>query len=77
MQRILRLHDVADDDDDVSYMSGDESVCCSEDVDYQHENDVEFNDVDEIAPFLAADEAVSDLQSQILGAETQKAWKPK
>jgi len=58
------LHDVADDDDDVSYVSGDESVRCSKDVDYQHENDVKFNDVDEIAPFLAADDANGDDVSQ-------------
>jgi len=58
------LHDVADDDDDVSYVSGEESVYGSEDVDSQHENDVELDDVDEMAPFLAADDANGDDVSQ-------------
>ena len=58
------MHDVADDDDDVSNVSGEESVCGSKDVDSQHENDVEFDDIDEIAPFLAADDVNGDDVSQ-------------
>jgi len=54
------LHDVADDDDDVSYVSEDETVCGSEDVNSQHEIDVEFDNVNEVTPFLAADDANAD-----------------